>query len=141
MKTTLLRGALAACALVLACGAQAQSRPCGDAEAKKAEQAVERVVNWQQLHKAWQDFGHCDSGALDDVFTDAVLRLMVEWRNVEGLAGPAQQDPKYKAFIHRHVLSPMARPDHPSLYSRAKASCPTGLEAFCAELAELVKPL
>ena len=140
MKTTPIRALLAAGALALACGAQAQ-KPCSDAEAKKGEKAVERVVNWQQLHKAWQDFGHCDSGAMDDLFTDTVLRLMVEWRNVEGLAEPAQKDPKYKAFIHRHVLSPMAKPDHPSLYSRAKASCPAGLEAFCAELAELVKPL
>lgn len=136
----ILRIALAALALA-ALPALAQEKACPTAEAAKADKALERVVNWQQLHKAWQDFGHCDSGALDDLFTDTVLRLMVEWRNVEGLAEPMQKDAKYKAFVHRHVLSPMAKPDHPSLYSRAKASCPAGLDAFCAELAELVKPL
>lgn len=128
-------------ALAFAIPAHAQDKPCPKPDAAKAEKALDRVVNWQQLHQAYRDFRHCDRGPLDELFTDTMLRLMVEWRNVEGLADPVQKDPEYKAFIHRHLLSPMAKPDHPSVYSRAKASCPAGLEAFCAELAELVKPL
>ena len=135
----LKRIAFSSFALALALPALAQDRPCPKNEAQRAEKAIERVVNWQQLHKAFQDYGHCDQGAIDDLFTDTMLRLMVEWRNVEGLAGPMQSDPRYKTFIQRHLLSPMAKPDHPSVYSRAKASCPAGLEAFCAEVAELVK--
>ena len=133
--------ALACVAFALALPAHGQDKACPKGEAQRAEKAIERVVNWQQLHKAFQDYAHCDQGAIDDLYTDTMLRLMVEWRNVEGLAGPVQSDAKYKAFIQRHLLSPMAKPDHPSLYSRAKASCPAGLEAFCAELAELVKPI
>src|SRR5690606_26562391 len=110
-------------------------------DAAKAEKAFDRVSTWQQLHEAFRDHGHCDQGALEDLHTDTLLRLMVEWRNVEGLAEAMQKDAKYKAFIYRHVLRPMAKPDHPALYSRAKKSCPAGLDSFCAELAELVKPL
>ena len=137
----LTRIALIALVSCLALGAQAQDKPCSKSDAQKAQKALDHVASWPQLHKAFRDFGHCDSGDLDDAFTDTMLRLMVEWRDVEGLAGPMAKDPQYKAFIERHLLSPMAKPDHPSVYSRAKASCPPGLDAFCAEIAALVKPL
>lgn len=138
MKT--LKIVVAAGLGALALGASAQP-PCPQADAAKAQKAIDRVNGWEDLYRAFRDFGHCDDGETGELFTDAMLRLMVDWRDVEGLAGPMQKDAKYKAFIERHLLSSMAKPDHPSVYSRAKADCPAGQEAFCAGLAELVKPI
>ncbi len=124
----------------LALAAQAQDKPCPAADAAKAEKAIERVVGWGSLQQAWRDFRHCDSGANAELYTDAILRMMVEWREVEVLAEAVRQDGDYKAFIHRHLRTPAANDDREAIHSRATLSCPARLEAFCAELAQVVKP-
>jgi hypothetical protein len=127
-----------ACAALAAAPAFAQ-KPCGKADAAAAGKAVDRVVNYPALLKAWKDFGHCDSDAVADLFTDAILRLMVEWKDVETVALDMQGDPEYRKFIHSHLRSEMAKVDRPSIYSRAKASCPLTQGKFCEELIEVVK--
>jgi hypothetical protein len=126
-------------ALVMpACVAHAQGKPCSKSEAAAADKGVDMVVGWNQLHKAWRDYGHCDAGSVSESFTDAILRLMVEWKNVDAL-GEAMKDEKFKAFVVKHLKSPAAQADHESIYSRVKASCPANHGPMCAELAEIVK--
>jgi hypothetical protein len=136
MKTIRLICAL----LALAAGAaQAQGKTCAPAESAAAEKAMDRVVNWDLMYKTWQEFGHCDTALTEDVFTDALMRLAVEWKHVDQFARRYQGDPKFKTFVDRHVRSLTAKEDAKSLYSRAKQSCPPKLESFCAELAEVAK--
>lgn len=131
------RVAIAAVALAAAPLA-AQERPCSKADAANAQKAVDRVSTWPQLQKAFKDFRHCDSGPVAELYTETLVRLAVEWKQVDAFAA-AMQDAEFKAFAHRHLKSPEAKDDLDSVYSRAKASCPAKHEAFCAELAEFVK--
>jgi hypothetical protein len=123
-----------ACAAFAAVPALAQ-KECGPA----AEKAVDRVVNYPLLYKAYKDYGHCTQGPVQDYFTDAILRLMVEWKDVDTVSADVQRDPEYRKFIHRHLQSPLAKEDRESIYSRAKSSCPLTQGPFCAELIEVVK--
>ena len=50
------------------------------------------------------------------------------------------KDADYKAFVVEHLQSPAAKDDLPTIYSRAKKECPKGLDAFCADMADVVKP-
>ena len=134
MRKVLLGLMLAAAAL-----AHAADKPCSKADAATAEKAIDRVVTWQQLHKAWQDYRHCDAGAVGDIFTDALLRLTVDWKNVNALAATMRSDPQYHDFVLAHLKSDAAKDDRDAIYSRAKASCPSGLDAFCGEVADVVK--
>ena len=127
-----------ACAALAAVPAMAQ-KDCSKADAAAAEKAVDRVVNYPGLLKAWRDYGHCDTGPVADTFTDAILRLMVEWKDVDTIAQDMGRDANYKKFIHAHLQSPAAKDDRQSIFSRAKASCPLTQGAFCAELIEVVK--
>ncbi|MEO7741746.1 MAG: hypothetical protein ABIR98_02270 [Usitatibacter sp.] len=136
MKT--IRLAVAALAFAAA-GAHAQGKTCTSSESAAAEKAMDRVVNWDLLYKTWQEFGYCDTALSEDVFTDALMRLAVEWKNVDQFARRYQGDPKFKTFVDKHVRSLTAKEDARSLYSRAKQSCPPKLDAFCAELAEVAK--
>jgi hypothetical protein len=136
MKT--VAPALVALALMASAPAMAQ-KECSKADAAAAEKSVDRVVNYPGLLKAWRDYGHCDKGPVEDVFTDAILRLMVEWKDVDTIAQDMGRDPNYKKFIHAHLQSPAAKDDRQSIYSRAKVSCPLTQGAFCAELLEVVK--
>jgi hypothetical protein len=130
--------------MVVACLAAAAAVPavaqkeCTKADAAAAEKAIDRVVNYANLSKAWKDYRHCDAGSLADGFTDAILRLMVEWKNVDTIAQD-MMDPEYKKFIYSHLLSPAATEDRSSVYSRAKSNCPITQGAFCAELMEALK--
>ena len=135
MKT--IRWSLA-CALVVVLPAHAQ-KECSKADAAAAQKAIDKVVSYGSLNKAWKDYRHCDSGPVEDDFTDAILRLMVQWKDVETIALDVQRDPEYKKFIHNHLSSPAAKDDRPSIYSRAKANCPLTQGAFCADLIEVVK--
>ena len=124
--------------LATACFSVAHAqKACPPAEAAKAEKSVDQVVTWTQLHKAWRDWKHCDTGNVADVYTDAILRLMVEWKNVEALAEPIK-DPDYKSFIHAHLKSPAAKDDQSAIRSRATQSCPKGQDALCADIASAV---
>ena len=134
-----MRKALLGLMLAAAAGVHAADKPCSKADAATAEKAIDRVVSWQQLQRAWQDYRHCDTGAVADVFTDALLRLTVDWKNVDALAGAMRSDPQYRDFVVLHLKSEAAKDDRDAIYSRAKASCPSGLDAFCGELADVVK--
>ena len=129
---------LIAAALALPCAAMAQGA-CSKADAAKAEKAVERVVSWPQLHKAFKDFRQCDEGPVDELFTETFIRLLVDWKNVEQL-GAAAQDGEFKQFMFKHLKSPAAADDLPSVYSRVKTSCPSAQQALCTELADVAKP-
>lgn len=129
---------LLCCALTAGGPALAQ-KDCSKADSAAAEKAIERVVSWQSLYKAYTDYHHCDTGSADEGFTDAILRLMVEWKNVDAVAAQTSSDGGYKEWLAKHLRSPAAREDRESVYSRAKKDCPPKHDAFCADLAEVVK--
>jgi hypothetical protein len=126
--------------LLAALGAAAQGKECTPAESAAAEKAIDRVVNWEHLYKAFKDYRHCDKGNVAEVYTEALLRCIVEWKHVEGLAKPMQSDKEYREFVVRHLNTPQAKPDLDSIYSRAKMSCPKGLDDFCKDIQATVKP-
>ena len=129
---------LVCCALAVSMPALAQ-KACSKADEANAEKAIDRVVNWQGLHKAYQDYGHCSSEAVNETFTDALLRLMLQWKDVDTLAGSVDRDAGYKKWMHARLLSPAAKDDRDSVYARAKKDCPGKHAAFCSELADVVK--
>ena len=134
---------VAALAVGAATAATAQS-PCTPKDATAAGKAIDRVNNWEQLHKSWKDWKHCDSGATADGFTDAIMRLGVDWKGVETLAADMKGDPQYHDFVIAHIKGDPVKEDRDALFSRAKTNCPKGQEAFCAEIIDVTageKPL
>jgi hypothetical protein len=131
-------GAVIAC-LALGCiaygAAVAADKPCTKADMANGEKAIERVNNWSQFYKSWQDYHHCDTGAVADVYTDSLMRLLVEWKGVNALESSMQKDAQFKAWVHAR-LKGGAKEDQDAVYSRVKSSCPAGMDAFCGELAD-----
>jgi len=123
---------LLACTFVSCAYAQ---KACTPGEAQKAQKAVDMVMTWQQLHKAWKDWGHCDAGEVGETYTDALLRLMVDWKNVDAFA-EGYKDESYRAFVKTHLQSPAAKDDIGAIRSRAKQSCPKGQDELCKQIVE-----
>lgn len=119
--------------------ASAADRTCTKSDSSNASKAIDAVVTWPQLRKAWADYRQCDSGEVADLYTDALLRLAVAWKNADQFAADAGKDPGYKAFVVEHLKSPAAKDDLPSIRGRLSSSCPKGQEAFCGEMSEALK--
>ncbi len=133
-----MRIPLLAVALVASAGAFAAGGTCNDRDAAAAQKAVDRVITWDQLHQSWKTWSRCDAGAVGDQFTDALLRLMVEWKNVPALV-TAMKDAGFHDFVFAHLKSEAAKPDLSSVYARARSDCPAGHDAFCKEIADASK--
>ena len=132
----LSRAALGCAVLVAVASAQAADKPCTPADAAKAEKVVDNVVTWAQMHKAFADYSHCDTGAVGDLYTESLMRLMVDWKDMDALAGAMLKDARFREFVIAHVKSPAARDDRQSIRMRATKNCPKNCEALCADLYE-----
>ena len=130
MKKTLLALAVAS----IACApALAQDKACSKADAAKADKAVDAVTSFPQMHKAWQDWKHCDSGPVAETFNDALFRLLVDWKGVDGLAASTGASADYKAWVMDRVKAG-SKEDKSAIHSRAKTGCPSKHSALCEEL-------
>lgn len=128
---------LAAAALAFAGAASAQ-KPCTKADESNAQKAIDKISSWATLNGTWKSFRHCDTGAVGENFTEAILRLVIDWKGVNQLADAMAKDADYKAFIIDHLKSPEAKSDAPDVYSRTKSACPGGLADWCKEIAAAV---
>lgn len=119
-------------------GSAAAQKACSKADEANAQKAIDRVSTFATLNATWKQYRHCDSGAVGEQFTDAILRLVIDWKGVNQLA-EQMKDAEYGTFIVNHLKSPEAKADAPDVYSRAKANCPKSLEAWCKDIADAVK--
>src|SRR6187549_1873480 len=125
--------------LAFAASAQAQ-RTCSKADESNAQKAIDRISSWSTLNATWKTYRHCDTGAVGESFTEAILRLVIDWKNVNQLADAMGKDADYNAFILAHLKSEEAKGDAQDVYSRAKGACPKGLDAFCKDIIAAVNP-
>lgn len=132
MKTFLTALAMA---LALPYAALAQDKACSKADAANADKAIDRVTSFGQMQKAWQDWRHCDNGAVAESFNESLFRLLVDWKDVPSLVGTAQASPQYKQWVMARVKD-APKDDRKAVFSRARTACPAKLDAFCAELVE-----
>ncbi|QJR16567.1 hypothetical protein [Usitatibacter palustris] len=126
---------------LLASGANAMAqKACSAGDEANASKAIDRIVSWAVLNATWKTYGHCDKGAVDDQFTEAVMRMMVDWKDAKQLAEAMKKDSEYSAFIFKHIKSPAAKDDLDDVHSRARTVCPKGYEDWCKTIADAAVP-
>lgn len=118
----------------------AQDKACTKSDAAKAEKAIDMVTDFKQLERAWKDWKHCDEGTVAEVYNDAVMRLLVDWKGVDVLAASMQSNAEYGDWLVRRIKL-ATREDRTAVFSRAKTGCPANLDAFCARLADAAADL
>ena len=125
--------ALAFASIAFTAPALAQDKACSKADASRAEKAIDAVTTFPQMQKAWQDFKHCDSGPVAEIFNDALFRLLVDWKGVDGLASSVGASPEYKGWLLARVKG-ASKEDKSAIFSRAKTGCPSKHSALCDDL-------
>jgi hypothetical protein len=129
--------ALLALCLAFAAPAIAQ-KPCSKSDAAAAEKAIDRVLAWPAMHKAWKDYGHCDTGQVADLFTEALLRLIVgNWPKIAELEPSFNSDVPYREWILARIAGgAMAKGDVDDVHDLSQNSCPKSQKRLCDALHE-----
>ena len=70
MKTTILTALL-----ILALVQVANAKECTQMEAYAAESVTDYLDSWQNVNRAFRDFGHCDDGGISEGFDEAISLL------------------------------------------------------------------
>jgi len=114
----------------------AAEKPCSE-----AGKAVDGVTSWAALQKAVQDYGHCDKGPTAEVFTEAILRVIISgWPRVSEAGPILEQDAAFRTWLNRRLSNPdLDVKDSAEIRDLCKASCPKGQEKVCAALLEPVE--
>jgi len=129
--------AVAICAFLLsACGAvRAQDSGCTDAQAARAETAIESVRTWDALYKSYKLYEQCDDGAVAEAYSESVARILVDhWSTLPRLAQLAKKNDDFWQFVLDHIDSSDDPGDLRTIKLRAERRCPAGLRSTCREL-------
>ncbi len=116
--------------------ATASDKPCTG-----ADKAADAVTTWAALQKAVADFGHCDKGRTAEIFTEAILRVIISgWQKV-GDAGPIlEKDAQFRSWLTKRLSSPtLPTQDSGEIRDLAKQSCPKGQDKVCGDLLSAVE--
>jgi hypothetical protein len=127
--------ALLALCLAIAAPAMAQ-KTCTKADSAAAEKAIDRVLAWPAMHKTWKDYGHCDTGQVADLFTEALLRLIVgNWPKIAELEPTFSSDVPYREWILARIAGgAMAKGDVDDVHDLTQNSCPKSQKRLCEAL-------
>ena len=120
----------------------AQVPGCSPAQAKDAEQSVDYLRSWADLHRAFRSFAACDDGATAEGWDDFVARTLARrWDQFEGLQRIAAKDKTFRAFVLRHVSETAAAEDLNRALRNARERCPRDGKALCTEIANAIAAL
>ncbi|MGE0356388.1 MAG: hypothetical protein AB7P08_05670 [Burkholderiales bacterium] len=129
---------LSAAALLVAVAlpAAASDKPCTE-----ADKAVDGVTTWAALRKTATDYAHCDKGQTAELFTEAILRVVISgWHKVADAGPILEKDEAFRRWLHKRLSSPsLATQDSAEIRDLAKSSCPKGQDKVCAELLNSVE--
>ena len=124
--------------LAFATAAGAADKPCSKADSANAEKAIDRVLSWPAMHKAWKDYGHCDTGPVADLYTEALLRLIVgNWPKIAELEPTFTNDLAYREWILKRISGgTLPKGDVDDVHDLTQNSCPKNQKRMCESLHE-----
>lgn len=124
--------------LAFATAAGAADKPCSKADAANAEKTIDRVLTWPAMHKAWKDYGHCDTGTVADLYTEALLRLIVgNWPKVAELEPSFTNDLAYREWILARISGgALPKGDVDDVHDLTQNNCPKAQKRMCDTLHE-----
>ena len=133
---TLPRSALALAGALLI-GFASTSANAQAADCAKADAAIDRVTTWPALAQAMKDYRACDKGPTAELFTEALLRVVVGgWPKIAEAEPAFAADPAFRDWTLRRLRSPdLPKDEAESVRDLAKGSCPKGQAKLCADLA------
>jgi hypothetical protein len=109
---------------------------CGSEDARLAEQAIDHLKTWDDLHAAFKRYHNaCDDGAIAEGYSDFVARgLANDWDRVAELNRLTARHAAFRAFVLRHIDGTAARADLQRAAANARTACPVDSAALCSAI-------
>lgn len=108
---------------------------CSSKQARAAETVVGTAHSWKELYKQYQQFEHCDDGAIAEGFSESVSMLLDEkWKEINTLSRIAKRNAQFRTFILRHIDETVPSDRLSRINSNATNRCPRNIRSLCVEI-------
>ena len=134
LRTSILVLALGALVGPASAGSNAKTCPLTD---QQFAAAINTLREWPKIHAFYRaHFPPCpDDGMFAEGYSELVVRtLATNWSNLPELRAAAIQDPRFKAFVLRHIDATTNEADLRVIQASATSQCPKGSGSLCAEI-------
>ncbi|HEX5484434.1 MAG TPA: hypothetical protein VFX23_00415 [Limnobacter sp.] len=133
-SSSLFFGLISALGLINSCSAK-QEFQCDTRLFSAADTALEKVRNWEDVHRWYVKFGICDDGYLSEGLSDTIGGLMIQnWSKIGEFAATAHRNPQFLAFVLKHVNSTLDSQALGSIRENALNHCPEGYSDTCRKI-------
>ncbi len=132
LRTSIL--VLALWALVGPASAGSTAKTCALTDQQFAT-AINTLREWPKIHAFYRaHFPPCpDDGMFAEGYSELVVRtLATNWSNLPELRAAGSKDPRFKAFVLRHIDATTNEADLRVIQASATSQCPRGSGSLCA---------
>ena len=97
-----------------------------------AEAEAGQLRSWSALHRSFERYGHCDDGAIGEGYSESVTVLLAEhWEALSQLKALATSDPRFRAFVLKHIDETAPGERRARIANHAKSKCPEHHRDLC----------
>jgi hypothetical protein len=115
---------------------------CTAQQAVEAERLAASAQSWEKLHSLFRSYEQCDDGPVVARFSESVSRLLIgRWDRLSELRQLSSRDPKFEAFVLRHVDESVPAERLRALNTAATTKCPSSESEFCQRLVQRLREL
>lgn len=115
--------------------AQAQQKPCSQAESQQSESEADSLRTWDTLYKSYRLYAHCDNASAAEGYSESVARILVDhWRTLPRLSQLTRKDKRFRDFVLGHVDATLDMSDVRKIRTNAMQHCLPTLRNLCADL-------
>jgi hypothetical protein len=134
LRTSIIAMALSASVGPASAGTNAKTCALTD---EQFATAINTLRDWSKIHAFYRaHFPPCpDDGMFAEGYSELVVRtLATNWNNLPELRAASSQDPRFKAFVLRHIDATTSEADLRVIQASATSQCPKGSGSLCAEI-------
>ncbi|WP_454739444.1 hypothetical protein [Cupriavidus necator] len=113
----------------------AQGRVCTGEEAQKAEAVLAVGRSWENLHRQFVQYAHCDDGAIAEGFSESITLLLADhWETIRQVSPMVASDPAFRKFIIRHIDETVPGERLQRIARNASKQCHRNLKSLCQDI-------
>lgn len=108
---------------------------CTAEEAQQAEAVSASATSWRQLHRQFEQYAHCDDGAIAEGFSESITLLLADhWETLRQIEPMIVAEPPFREFIVRHIDETVPAERLQRIGRNAGQQCPHNLKSLCQDI-------
>jgi hypothetical protein len=110
----------------------ANQKKCTHEEAYQAESDTDNFKRWDDIYQSFKRFGHCDTGAISEGYSDAIGRLLADdWKHFDRLSKLCSSNKRFERFVVKHIDATIPANVLQKIVDNARLNCPSRAARLC----------